>query len=309
MADVPQKSFADKLQSISKPTLFLILILCTSLPLFFPKVQVPNEPEKPTIDLYQAVMQIPEGKTVLLASDWTNSTHGESGGQFKSLMRILMRKKIKVAIYTSADPQAPKVARDNIRDLNKERTDKGEPPYQEWNDWVSLGFYPAAEGLAVNIGSDVRKAFEGKKATDPATGVPADVFTSPVLKDIKSVKDFPLLIVMTASNTAKITLERLYGKVPLAMMVTGVMGPETQVYYDSGQLVGLSKGLKGVYDLEILMDMGSKTKFGDIPAGFPGAKNRDQGSLYYPTLHVALFLLIVMVVIGNVGMALSRRKA
>jgi len=135
------------------------------------------------------------------------------------------------------------------------------------------------------------------------------VFTSPVLEKIKSVKDFPLLIVLTASNTAKITLERLYGKVPLAMMVTGVMGPETQVYYDSGQLVGLSKGLKGVYDLEILMDVGGKAKGVDLPPGFPKMLNRDQGSLYYPTLHFALTLLIVAIVIGNVGMALARRKS
>jgi len=88
---------------------------------------VPNEPEAPTVDLYQAVMKIPENDTILLASDWTNSTRGESAGQFKALMRILMRRKIKVAIYTSADPQAPKVSRDMIGDLNKERRDKGEP--------------------------------------------------------------------------------------------------------------------------------------------------------------------------------------
>jgi hypothetical protein len=118
-----------------------------------------------------------------------------------------------------------------------------------------------------------------------------------VLKDIRKVADFPILIVLTASNTSNIVIERLYGKVPLGMMVTGVMGPETQVYYDSHQLVGLSKGLKGVYDMETLMDK-----------DFPGQLNKDQGSLYYPTLHFALTLLILAVIIGNVGMALSRRK-
>jgi hypothetical protein len=305
MADVPKKSFADKLQSINKPTLFLILILCTSVPLFFSGLQVPNEPEQPTIDLYKKLMEMPEGSTVLLESDWTNSTRGESGGQFKALLRILMRKKLKVCIYTAADPQAPKVSRDTMRALNAERTAKGEAPYKEWEDWLNIGYFPSAEGTAVSMGSDIRKAFAGKKAMSP-TGSLTDVFQSPVLSKVRKIADIPLLIVMTASNTSKVVIERLYGKVPLAMMVTGVMGPETQVYYDSGQLIGLSKGLKGVYDIEILMDLGVPAK--NIPPGFPGAVNRDQGSLYYPTLHFALTLLILAVIIGNIGMALGRRK-
>lgn len=306
MSDVPKKSLADILQSINKPTLYLILIALTSIPLFIP-MTVPNVPEKSTEDLYQALMKIPEGKTVLMESDWTNSTRGESMGQFKALMRIIMRKKLKVCIYTAADPQAPKVSRDTIRSLNQERKDHNEPPFTEWNDWVSLGYFPAAEGTSVSIGSDVRKAFAGKKAADPVTGVQTDVFQSPVLKDIRSVADFPALIVLTASNTSNIVIERLYGKVPLGMMVTGVMGPETQVYYDSHQLFGLSKGLKGVYDMETLMNDGAPHD--GIPPGFPGMLNKDMGALYYPTLHFALGLLILAVVIGNLGMFLGRRKS
>jgi hypothetical protein len=305
MAEVQKKSIADKLQSIGKPWLFLILILCTSVPLFFSGLTVPNEPEQPTIDLYQYLMKIPEGSTLLLESDWTNSTHGESAGQFKAIVRIAIRRKLKLCIYTAADPQAPKVSRDTMRALNAERKAKGEPTYNEWTDWINLGYFPSAEGTAVNMASDIRKAFAGKKAMSPA-GHQEDVFQSPVLANIRKVGDFPLLAVITASNTSNVVIERLYGKVKLGMAVTGVMGPETQVYYASGQLVGLSKGLKGVYDLEILMDEGYKAK--GIPPGFPGMKNRDQGSTYYPTLHFALTLLILAVVIGNVGMALGRRR-
>src|SRR5579862_4417824 len=188
MADVTKKSLGDKLQSINRSTLFLILIIVTSVPLLIPGIKVPNRPDVPAQDLYQQLMAIPEGSTVLIQSDWTNSTRGESGGQFNALMRILMRRHIKAAIFTAADPQAPDVAKDALRVLNKQQAD-AQPPlpaYAEWTDWVHLGFFPSAEATEVAIGTDVRKAFAGKKATPPG-GTQTDVFQSPVLKDIHTV--------------------------------------------------------------------------------------------------------------------------
>lgn len=313
MADAPEKvsappkSLGEKLQSIKRTTLFMILILFTSIPLLIPGIKLPNRTDVPAQDIYKQLMTIPEGSTVLIQSDWTNSTRGESGGQFNALIRILMRRHIRACIYTAADAQAPEVAKNAILELNKQQTAAKLPTYDEWNDWVHLGFFPSAEGTSVSIGTDVRKAFAGKKATPPG-GKKTDVFESPVLKDIHAVKDFPLMVVLTASNTSNVAIERLYGKVPLAMMVTGVMGPETQVYYDSHQLVGLSKGLKGVYDIENMMDDGATIGGTQFPAfKGPGIVNHDLGTLYYPTLHAALFLLIIAVVAGNVGMFLSRK--
>lgn len=306
MSEAPKKSLGEKLQSISKPWLFLILIVTTSLPLFF-HMTVPNRPEATATHLFKAIMDVPDGSTVLIESDWTLSTRGESAGQFKALMRMLMRKHVKACIYTAADPQAPKVARDAIRSLNDEQRAKHEPTYNEWTDWVHLGYFPSAEATELAIGADIRKAFAGRKATPPG-GSSTDVFRSPVLEKIHTIKDIPLMVLVTASNTSNVVIERLTGAVPLAFMVTGVMGPETQVYYDSKQLVGLSKGLKGVYDLETLMENGA-TVDGEKIAGFPGEINLDQGALYYPTLHAALILLILAVVIGNLGILLSRRKS
>lgn len=310
MSDAPKKTLGEKLQSIPRGTLFLILILATSIPLWIPDVKVPNRPDPPAQDLYQRLNAVPEGATILVQSDWTNSTRGESGGQFNALLRILSRRKIRACFFTAADPQAPEVAKNAIQAFN-ERNHKLNPAlplYSEWNDWVHLGYFPSAEATEVGIGSDVRKVFGGKKATS-TNGKQLDVFQSPVLQDIHAVRDFPIMVLITASNTSNVAIERLYGKVPLGMMVTGVMGPETQVYYDSHQLVGLSKGLKGVYDIETMMDEGTTIGSTRIDAyQGDGIKNRDLGTLYYPTLHAALTLLILAVVVGNVGMALSRRK-
>jgi hypothetical protein len=319
MAENQNLTLGDKLQALPKTVLFAILLIMTTVPLFFgEQLSVPNKPDQSAIDFYTRVMELEEGSTILISSDWTNSTRGESGGHFEALMRILMRKNIKFAVYTTADPQAPQVAQDAIGRINLEREKAGEPRHERWEDWVNLGFLPNAEAATNSIGTNFRATFANKQ--DIATGGGMrNVFQSPVLENIHKVEDFPLLIVITASKTSTIVIERLNGKLDLAFMVTGVMGPETQVYYASGQLVGMAAGLKGVYDIETMMENGvnnaeSKvkvvsTKSQTPVAGFPGMQNAGKGSTYYPTLHFALTLMILAVVIGNVGMMLSKRGA
>ncbi len=304
-------SFGEKLMSIPRWALFVILLVFASVPLFV-TIKVPNKPIEPAIDLYGTLMSIPEGSTILVASDWTKSTRGESGGSFDALVKILMRRNIKMALYSSGDPQAPQVARDAIGILNQERRAKGQKTYDRWNDWVTVGFFPNAEACANAIANNVRSAFSGRTENTPE-GTKRDVFQSPVLQNIQKVSDFKLMMVITASKTSNITIERIYGKgVDLAMMVTGVMGPESMPYYSSGQIKGLAVGLKGVYDMEQLMEDGitaeMKSKWGVVP-GFPGDNNVGNGSRYYPTLHACLLLLIIAVTVGNVGTFLTRRKA
>jgi hypothetical protein len=301
-------STGEKLQSLPKPALYAILILLTSVPLFA-KVTIPNKESKASANFYTLVSgtldptfppspTIDPAKPVLIQTDWTTSTRGESAGQFKSLMRILMSRHIKFCIFSAGDPQAPQVARDYIDIVNNERKSHGDKPYERWNDYVVAGYFPGAEAISNSIQNNFKTAFQDKKDKDP-NGTPTPIFESPVLKGVDRVSDFSAMILVTGSNTSNIAIERIKA-VKLSMMVTGVMGPETQVYYDSGQLVGLVTGLKGLYDMESLMNKDPQ---------FSKEKNLDQGAAYYPTLHIALALMIAAVIIGNVGMFMSKRRA
>lgn len=317
MAQNEPKSLGEKMQSVSRHTLFTLLIVLTSIPLFFSGLKVPNKPEDPSIDLYAALMNVPKGSTVLFCSDWTNSTRGENGGAFEGIFRILMRRGIKAAVYCFSDAQAPQVARNTLIRLSKEEKEANNIDYQPWRDYVVLGFFPNGEGTAVSMATNLRNAFSGRTDVPPG-GTPTDVFQSPVLQNIQKLEDVPLVMILTSTKSSQIQLQRFGKKAPIAMSVTGVMGPETQVYYQSGQIIGLGKGLKGVYDLETCMEHGVNykedpetvvsEKVKDTFEPFKGMKNLDRASKYYPTLHVALILLIVAVVVGNIGMVLSKRK-
>jgi len=106
-------------------------------------------------------------------------------------------------------------------------------------------------------------------------------------------------------------------------MVTGVMVPQEQPYYQSGQLNGICGGLTGALDVETMMENGFNVPgptedqsevrriqvqgLGD--SRLSGEQNLGLAFDYYPTLQFDLGLLILAVIIGNIGMALAKKKA
>jgi hypothetical protein len=302
------KTLGEKLQSLPKVWLYGVLFFFATVPLFLP-ITVPNEPIDASKDFYANLSKLPEGSKVLIGSDWTNSTRGESGGEMDALLRILMRRKVKFCVYSTADPQAPQVARDAIARIGEEVRKDGGADYQPFKDYVVAGYFPNSEGTTLAINNNVRSAFAGRKDFPPG-GHPTDVMQSPVFEGVNSVADFKYLILVTASSTNTITLERIK-KAPLMFMVSGVMVPENNAYYNSGQLKGLCGGVKGVYDIEQLMEKGIPET--NVPAT-PGTEKLRltralKGTAYYPTLHFCMFLLIIAVTVGNIGMFLSKRDA
>jgi hypothetical protein len=288
------QELGNKLLGLRREVLYLMLILATTIPLFF-NVKLPNEPKPESVAFFEAITNIPEGSTVIIQSDWTESTKGENGGSMQALLRTLMRKKVKFAILSASDPQAPKVARNMVNKVNLELPEADR--YKKWQDWVELGFFPNAEGLGTAISTDIRKAFGARRDSGVGAEGLQPVFQSPVLKDIHKVEDLAAYVVVTGTKSIVIAIERFSRQVNMLGMITGVMGPETLNYYISNQLKGLAVGLKGTYDLEYLMDQ--------YPP-FQGQQNIDRGPRYVLALHAAIFLLIIMVVIGNIGVFLTR---
>lgn len=322
------RSFGAILQSVPRQALYFLLMAAITISLLIP-TRLPNDPKAPGMDFYAAVMSVPAGSTVLIESDFTNSTRGESAGQLEALLRILMRRQVKFALMTVADVQAQQVARDVVDRINQERIAKGEPEYQRWNDWIAVGYFPNGENTIKQMALSIRQAFAGRKDTPPGAA-PRDVFESPVLKNIRNVNDLALYINVTGSKTLDILIERIkfapasFGdlklKTKLGGMVTGVMGPESLNYYAAGQLFGLVVGLNGVVELEVMMENGINTstdgkapfiKAANLPEvpGFPGQQNYARGMKYYLALHVAMGLMILAVIAGNLGLYLTRKES
>ncbi len=306
-------SLAEKLQSLPKQVIYGILLVTCTVPLFF-SVKLPNKPIDASIDFYGQTMKLPDNGRVIICSDWTNSTRGESKGEMEVLLKLLMRKHIKFVLMSIGDVQAPQVAKDTIREVNALEKLTGGTPYKEFEDYVNLGYFAAGEGTILAVNNKILSIAQGKKDFPEGAG-PKDALQSPVFQGVKSVEDFNMFYLVTASSTNRTVLERIT-KCPLMFMVSGVMVPENNSYYAAKQLKGLCGGVKGVYDLETLMENGinngsdsveSDLYRGEKIPGWPGKGNTGKGTAYYLALHFALALLIIAVIVGNVGMLLSKK--
>lgn len=303
-----------KKSGIKREVLFFILFAVCAISLFIP-VNIPNRVSDSSADLYKMLKSLPEDKIVLVQSDWTNSTRGESRAQFQATIRTLMSRNIKFGFLSVGDAQAPEVARTTIEELNKERTAQGLPAYRPWEDFVYVGFFPGAEATVQAFASNFGSAISSK--TDVATdGSKRPILQSPVMAGIQKIGDLGAYLIVTGTKSSRISIERLSGRVPMGALVTGVMGPETYNYYQTGQLGGLSIGLKGAYDMESMMSTGLNMAGGSVTSKkvtesiepVPGMDKVDKNAQrYIVPLHGAILLLIIAVVLGNIELIRSRK--
>jgi hypothetical protein len=315
-----KKTIWQVFQTLDRRFLYLFLIVATSIPVILDHVVIPTQCKEPSITFYQELMKIPEGGTVLLQSDWTNSTRGENAAQLEAVLRIIHKRKLKFVLYSLTDAQSPRVARDVIFAMNEEFSKKNEHILMPWRDWVDLEYFPDPNSFLLTLFLDYKKAVQGE-VNDDSSGIPRPVLDSPVLRNIKRVEDFGMLISISGTGILRTIIERAQqpSKVKLAAMITGVMGPETLNYYTAKQIVGVIIGLRGTVELETLMSKGinwpergekiavSNTG-GNITPPLDSKPSFARGMSYYLALHVALSVLILGIIVNNIALLIQRRK-
>ncbi|MCG9894917.1 MAG: hypothetical protein MH204_05535, partial [Fimbriimonadaceae bacterium] len=174
------QNFWENIQNVDRRWLYLILIVVVTAGLFI-NVEVPAEADESSKAFYVAVQDLNPERPVLLQSDWTNSTRGENAGHMEAILRILIHRKQKFVVYSLADPQAPQVARNVIRTLNKTLPD--DQKLVEGRDYLDLGFFPNAEGTTQAMATNLRKIWGGRTTRTPDGGnVP--IFETDVLRNV-----------------------------------------------------------------------------------------------------------------------------
>lgn len=316
-----KRSLIDRLTNIPRQVLYLVLIVGGTIPLFVKGIVIPVRASQSSIDFYRLIAELPEGSTVFIQSDWTNSSRGESAGHLEALYRILMARNLKFVVYTLTDPQAPQVARDVLNRINNERASRGLPRYRRWEDYLELGFFPDGSTVAIAMQANLRNAWQTARERDPETGELRNVFESPVLRNVQRVGDAKAIVVITASASYPLPM-RAIRDTPTMAMVTGVMGPEALNFYDAGLLKGLVVGLRGTTEIETMMSRGvnyvepgqtrpfvrdNKDPASVIPPlGYPVTYAR--GMQYFLSFHVVMTLMILAVIAGNATLFARRRS-
>lgn len=267
----------ERMASIDRRILYVLLALVVALPLVLkPKAAI--RVSEPVRGAFQAVDRLPAGSVVMVSIDFDPSSAPELQPMLVALLRHCFRKDLKVLVTGQLALGLPmaEIA------LNQVAPEAG-AVYGE--DYVNIGYRPGYTALMVGIGRELRDFFR----TD-YRGVPVDSF--PFMRSVHTYRDIALLVTLAHGAVADVWIQYVGGRFDQEIVagVTGVNAPGMYQYLQAGQIAGLVGGLQGAAEYETLV-------------GQPGS-----ATLGMPAQAWAHALIILLLVIGNAGYLLARRK-
>ncbi len=272
-------SLAERMLNIDRRFIFLLIGLCTLLPLLYP-IGLPIKLSPEVRAVYDHIESLPDGAVFLLSMDFDPASKPELEPQAISLLHHAFEKNLRVIVMTllvSGTGLAEQVVTQVARERGKVN---GE-------DYAFLGWSPGAGALIIAMGQDIYEAFPSDyygKATK----------TLPALKGVPNLRHVSY-VVSLAAGFPGIEDWYLYGKdkyqFELGGGCTGVIAPGLYPYYRSGQVNGLIAGMRGAAEYEVLLG-----QEGSAQAGMDAQS----------ATHMAI---IVLVILCNVFYFMSRRAS
>jgi hypothetical protein len=280
---------------LARRLIYIAVILSVFIPLAFKFAIVPAR-LKSAEAIKSLVEKLPPDSFGMLFFDFGPSTRAENEPQAEVILEHLLRRRVKVAIFTLlplAEGFLKSVPERVIKRL------EAEMPGERWEygiDWINMGYRIGdslfLQGLAKseNIPKYLGKDFSGLKVSD--LGVFANVKT---LRDIGIVGQFSGVVGIFDSY---VQFLQQGGYIPtLIHGCTSITIPEAYIYLDSGQLKGILEGLSGAaWYSKLLKDTFEK-------------REPDQALLSNTALGVSQLLVLILIALGNLNMILRRRGA
>ncbi len=183
---------------------------------------------------------------------------------------------------SSAEKKLPE--RSAVKD---KRAKSKEGKYVKNVDYVWLGFREGKEAVISSMGKNLHGTFDGAAADGTKL---TDI---PWLKDRKQLKDFKLLVMVSAGFPGvKEYVQQVQARYNLRMVAscTAVSTTDLTPYYQTGQLLGLAGGMTAAAEYEKLVGRrGSATQGADV-------------------LNVGHIVVILAILFGNVIFFVGRAR-
>jgi len=264
----------------TRRTLYLLLAAAIALP-FFAKAVIPPVVGREARALYEAVESVPPNKIIVLSLEFEAGTIGENLPQTRALMNHMMKSGKRFAIM-GFDPMGPVFGQREAEDLAK----RWNRPYGKY--WVNWGYKTAVVQTLKAMIRDI----PGTMVTDHR-GTPLSKL--PVMDGIKDAKDVGLIIDVTPSALYEAWMAYFAGPggVKMGVAPTAVMVSDIFPYLDSGQIVGMLKGLAGAAQYESLVF---------------GKDARERGITWMTSVSMTHILIIALIILGTFLEIAARRR-
>jgi hypothetical protein len=264
--------------NLDRRWIYLVLIVAIFIPLVKP-IGMPISISSWTEAFYAEVDKLQAGDIAVLSVDYTPAGGPDVAPQAVAMFQHMMSKGVRV-IGVSFLADGPPL----LQKILDPYMQSGEKEYGV--DFVNLGFIPGVETAMSAFAADMKRA------------APADFFGTPtaslpLMKDVNSMHDVALLADFATGMPGPAEVVRQIGQNYPVTVLCGVvtaMGPQTEPYYQSGQIKGLLSGLRSAAEYE-------------VRNGTPGsaAAGMDAQSLGH-------MVIIVAIALGNLAHFLSARK-
>ena len=272
----------DRLQSIDRRWIFLVMFIVIIIPLMNPQSLDINVSE-PTRKAFERVEKVPSDSNVLISWDFDPGSQAELLPTAKAMLHQLFQKDVNIVVITLL-PAAPTLADTTLNEVSSIYSK------EEGVDWVNLGFKPGLDIVVKSIGTDIYEIF-------PADDKGKRVESIPLMKDIRNYDDFDLVIDLSAGSSVDFFVEQAHGRygVDLIAAATGVMIGDFYPYLEANQLQGLVGALVGAAEYEKLMEISYSLEPDKATAGMQAQAKA----------HIAI---IIFIILGNIGFFAKRNK-
>ncbi len=270
---------------IDRRIIFLILAAVVILPLLVP-LNLGVKISQPVKDLFDEIDRLePRSKPLMISVDFDPNSMPELYPMYLAVLRHAFARNIKVVIL-GLWLTGINIGEEGLREVSAD--------FKKVNgqDYVFLGWKAGIAAVILGMGESIERVFPADYYNTPLDSLP-------LMRDVRNYSDIPFFVSLSAGDPGYrqwVTYAGSSYSLRIGAGVTAVSGADAYPYLQTGQLVGLLAGMKGGAEYENLLG-----KAGYYTGAQIATKAMDSQSL----AHLAIMILVIL---GNVGFLLARRK-
>ncbi len=232
--------FVTLILNLDRKIIFAFVAVLVAWPLIWP-LALPIETTPEVRSIFAAIEALPNGSDIIIAADYDPSSKPELQPFTYSLLAHCFEKDLKVHLLTLW-PGGPALIQQAIEDVAAQYNKTS------GTDYCFLGYKP---GNAAVVGG-LTNSITGTYPTDFYNKQTA---TMPLYQRVQSVKDVKYIVDIAAGATVEVWIAFASApeKVPMSAACTAVSAAGYYAYYTAGQLDGISGGMKGSAEYDVLL--------------------------------------------------------
>ncbi len=237
------KEILEKVLKVDRRVIFLLVAVIIAIPIIWPLNLAVTTPTDAVMGVYNEVEALPPRSPLLIAFDYDPASKPELSPMAIAVCRHAFKKDLRVIamnLWVTATGMADDVLSQTAKEYGKEYG----------KDYTFLGWQPVPVAVITGMGTDIYSIYpKDQKGNDSKS--------QPVMKGIRTLKDFPYMVELGAGSPG-LPEWIAYGTdkfgVKIGAGCTAVSEPGLRPFLQSKQITGLMGSMKSGSEYEALIN-------------------------------------------------------